>query len=140
MQTMKTLVLYYSYTGHTRKIAADLAEKESASIAEIKAEKRPGALKAYVSGSLAARRMKAWPIQPLGVDLSGYDRLFLLAPVWASFPAPYINSVLETLPQGKQVYVKLVSGSGRSRCRERLEAAIKAKGCTVEGFEDIKEL
>ena len=135
---MKTLVLYYSYTGHTKKIAEELAVKESADIAEIKAEKRPGKFKAYSAGCFAAIRGKCWPIQPLDVDLSSYDRLFLFAPIWAGFPAPYINSVLETLPEGKKVYFKMISASGKSKCKERLEAAIKAKGCTLEGFEDIK--
>ena len=135
---MKTLVLYYSYTGNTKKIAQVLASKESADIAEIKAETRPGMFKAYTSGSLAARRMKVWSTQPLGVDLNAYDRLFLLAPVWAAYPVPYINAVLAKLPAGKAVCVKLISGGGKSGCKERLETAIKAKGCTLEGFEDIK--
>ena len=135
---MKTWVLYYSYTGHTKRIAEELAAKESADIAEIKAEKRLGKFKAYFSGCFAALRGKSWPIQPLNADLSSYDRLFLLAPIWAGSPAPYINSVLESLPEGKKVYIKMISSSGKSGCKERLEAAIKAKGCVLEDFEDIK--
>ena len=135
---MKTLILYYSYTGHTKKIAEKLAVKEAADITEIVGKPRPGKFKAYFSGSLAARRMKAWVIEPLSVNMGDYNRLFLLAPVWANYPAPYINSVLESLPKGKKVHIKLISASGNSACKEKLEAAIKAKGCTVEGFEDIK--
>ncbi|MCL2068919.1 MAG: hypothetical protein FWH00_03380 [Oscillospiraceae bacterium] len=135
---MKTLILYYSYSGKTRAIAEKLAAQESEDIAEIKDVKRPGKLKAYVGGIFAAGRGKAWPIQQLTVDLAAYDRLILLAPIWANNPAPQFNAVLDLLPQGKTVVVKMVSMSGKSDCKERLESAIKAKGCTLESFEDIK--
>lgn len=135
---MKTLVIYYSYTGHTKKIAEALAAKEFADIAEIKEVKRPGRIKAYSIGCFATLRGKCWPIQPLGSDLSVYDRLILLSPVWASNPPPFVNTVLEQLPPSKAVAVKMVSASGKSSCKERLETALKAKGCVLDGFEDIK--
>jgi len=135
---MKTAVIYYSYSGHTKKIAEELAAKESADIAEIKDVKRPGKLKAYVSGCFAAMRGKAWPVKPLDTDLSEYDRLILLAPIWAGNPPPAFNAMLEQLPNGKTVAVKMISGSGKSSCKDRLEDIIKAKDCLLESFEDIK--
>ena len=135
---MKTLVLYYSYSGRTKAIAVELATKESADLAQIKDVKRPGKLKFFTAGIISSARGKAWPIQPLGVDFAKYDRLILLAPVWADNPPPPFNAMLELLPKGKSVIIKMVSMSGKSNCKERLEAAIKAKGSALEGFEDIK--
>lgn len=135
---MKTLIVYYSYSGNTKKTAEALAESESADIEEIVSVKRPWKLKAYTAGIVAAIRGKAWPIQPLEKDLSEYERLVLLAPVWAGNPAPCFNAALELLPEGKSVAVKLVSASGKSDCAERLESAIKAKGCALESIEDVK--
>jgi flavodoxin len=135
---MKTLIAYYSYSGHTKPIAEKLAASESADIAEIKDAKRPGKLKAYTAGIMASQRGKAWPIQEPGADFAAYDRLILLAPVWASNPAPAFNAMLERLPEGKTVAVKLVSMSGKSGCIGRVEAAVKARGCTFEGLEDVK--
>jgi len=135
---MKTLVIFYSYSGNTKAIAKELATVESASIAEIKDTKRPGKLKAFTVGCLAAIRGKAWPIQPLDAAPADYDRLVLLGPIWAGNPAPAFNAALELLPKGKSVAVKMVSGSGKSDCKERLETAIQAKSCTLESFEDIK--
>lgn len=135
---MKTIVLFYSYSGNTKAVAEELAGKENADIAEIKDVKRPGKFKAYTAGCFAAMRGGAWRIQPLGVDLSAYDGLILLSPVWAGNPAPAFNAALERLPQGKTVSVKMISASGKSSCRERLETAIKAKGGVLESFEDIK--
>lgn len=135
---MSSLVLYYSYSGHTRQIAEELASKESADIAEIKDLKRPGTFKAYTAGSFAAIRGKAWEIQPLDADPAKYDKLILLAPIWAGNPAPAFNAVLEKLPAGKDVSLKMVSGGGKSGCRARLEAIVENKGCALEGYEDIK--
>ena len=135
---MRTIVLYYSYSGHTKTIAEDFAKKESADIEEITEIKRPGRLKAFTSGCFAAMRGSMWPIKSLDADLVTYERLILLAPVWAGHPAPAVNSLLDRLPEGKEVYVKMVSASGKSDCINRLKTTIMGKGCTLVGFEDIK--
>ena len=135
---MKTLVAYYSYSGSTRAIAQELAAAESFDITEIKDVKRPGKLKAYTAGIIKSIRGKAWPIQAPDVDMSVYDRIILLAPVWAGNPPPPFNALLEQLPDGKTISIKMVSMSGKSDCSTRLEAAVKGKGCTLESFEDIK--
>jgi multimeric flavodoxin WrbA len=135
---MKSLVVFYSYTGHTKRLAQELAAKEAADITEVRDIRRPGKLKAYSLGCFAAMRGKPWPIQPLHVDWAAYDRLILCAPVWAGNPPPAFYALLERLPRGKAVSVKMVSGGGQSQCKARLEGSIKGKGCTLESFEDIR--
>ena len=135
---MKTLVIYYSYSGHAKRLAEKIAVTESADMVEIKDVKRPGTLKAYTAGCFAAIKGKAWPIMPIAADLTVYDRLILLAPIWASNTPPAVNAFLALLPTGKTISVKLVSGSGRSGCQARIEAVIQAKDGISEGFEDIK--
>ena len=134
---MKTLVLYYSYSGNTKNVAREAATVESADIAEIFDRSRPGKLRAYTAGIVASIRGKAWPIQPLGVDLSAYDRLIMLSPVWASNPTPAFNAALKLLPEGKTVAIKMISASGKSECKERVESVITSKGGTLESFEDV---
>ena len=135
---MKTLILFYSYTGHTKKLAEEMSAKESADIAEIKDAKRPGKLKAYCSGCFNALRGKAWPIQPIAADLAAYDRIKICSPVWAGNLPPAVNAALEKLPGGKTVSFTLASASGKSDCRAKIETAVKSKGCTLEGFMDVK--
>ena len=135
---MKTLAIFYSYSGHSKKLAEEFAVKENADIAEIKSVKRPGKLRAYTAGCFAARGCKPWPIQPLDKDMAAYDRLILFAPVWANFPPPFVHALLDQLPERKAVVLKMVSASGKSNCKERLEANIKIKGSTLESLEDIK--
>ena len=135
---MKTLVLYYSYTGHTKALAEKFAAEEAADLVEIRDVNRPNKLKAYTAGCYAAIKGNAWPICPLETDLTAYDRLLLLSPIWAGNPPPAVNAVLPLFPADKVVSVKLISASGKSGCRERLEAEIRAKNCTPEDFEDIR--
>ena len=135
---MSTLIIFYSYTGNTRRISEALATAESADIVEIADVNRPGKLKAFTAGCFAAMRGRSWPIRPLTSALTDYERLILLSPVWASNPPPAFNALLEQLPDGKSISVKMVSGSGKSKCKERVEAAIKARGCDLESFEDTK--
>ena len=134
---MKTVVIFYSYSGNTKAIAGELASKESADIAEIKDIKRPVKLKAFTAGIIASIKGKTWKIQPVDVDFSKYERLVLLAPVWADNPPPAFNAFLGQLPEGKTIAIKMVSKSGKSDCRERIEAAINDSGGTLESFEDI---
>jgi len=134
---MKTLIVFYSYSGKTRAIAQEMAKKETCDIAEVRSAKAIGKLKAYTAGIFASIKGRAWPIMPLEVALPDYDRLVLLAPVWANNPPPAFNALLEQLPSGKAIAVKMVSASGKSDCEERLGAIIKEKGCTLESFIDI---
>ena len=128
---MKTIVIYYSYSGHSKAIAEKIATEESADIVEIEDVKKPGKAKAYSAGCLAAMQGKAWPVKPVEVDLAAYDRLVLLSPVWAGNPPPAVNALLEILPEGKKVSVRMVSAGGSSACRKRIETVIQAKAGTL---------
>ena len=134
---MKTLVLFYSYTGHTKSAAEAYAAEQSADVVEIKEIRRPSKPGAYLRGCFAALRGKSWPIEPLDID-PAYDRIVLYSPVWAGNPPPAVNAALAQILEGKPVSVVMNSASGKSECRERVEAAVKARGCTLERFEDIK--
>ena len=48
------------------------------------------------------------------------------------------NAAIALLPAGKRVALTLVSASGTSECKEKVEAAIRAQGCEVDGFTDVK--
>ncbi len=135
---MKTMVIYYSYGGNTKRIAETVARKENAGLYEVKEVKKPGLLAAYVGGSFAAMRGKTRPVQPLRGNFKDVDRLIVMGPIWAGKPAPAFNALLEMLPEGKAVDVRMVSGSGQSKAKEQVEAALKAKNCASVSFQDVK--
>ena len=137
---MKTLIIYYSYSGKTKQFAQNLADKEfpDADIMEIKDVRRPGKVKAYVRGCFAAIRGKSWQIESLDKDLSLYSKLILLFPIWAGNVPPAFNSLISQLPENNTIIIKAISASGKSDCKVRLESIMTAKNCTIESFEDIK--
>ena len=135
---MSKLIIYYSFSGKTRKIAEELVKKETADIYEIKDNKPLGKLKAYTAGIIASIKGKAWLIKQPDIDITKYDKITMLAPVWADNPPPAFNAMLEYLPSGKPIDIKMVSMSGKSNCKDRLENIIKQKDSTLEYFEDIK--
>ena len=135
---MKTAVIFYSWSGRTEQLAKARAAKEDAQLYEIKDKNKPRALKVYTAGCFAAMRMKRTPIQPLTVPLDEYDKIIVMAPVWAGHPAPAINTVFDMLPSGKEVEICMVSASGKSSCRDKVEALVHGKGCKLIGYEDIQ--
>jgi flavodoxin len=135
---MKSIIIYYSYTGHSKAIAEKLAESESADILEIKDAKRPNKVMAYASGCAKALQGKGWEIEPINTDLTAYDNVTLVSPVWASNTPPAVNTFLEFLPANATVSVKMISAGGTSKAKERLEKIIKEKHSVLGTFEDIK--
>lgn len=135
---MKTAVVFYSWSGHTREAAKARAQAEDAALLEVKDLKRPGTLHAYTAGCFRAMRMKAVPTAPLGFTLDGFERIIIMAPVWAGHPAPAILAAFDALKPEQAVDVVLVSASGKSNCREKLEQLAHEKGAKVVAFEDIK--
>jgi hypothetical protein len=141
---MSTIVIYYSYTGNTKKYAEDLANEcdslcgENADILELQYAKPLSKPKAYALGSFAAMRRKCAELKPLGCDLAKYDKIIIAMPIWASHPAPPINNVIAALPSGKDVELIMISASGNSGNADKTKALIEAKGCTVTKYADVK--
>ena len=135
---MSHIIIYYSFSGRTKKIAEEMAKKESADAFEIKDIKPFGKIKAYTAGIVASIKGKSWHIKNPDIDISKYNKITLLAPVWADNPPPAFNAILEYLPTGKPISIIMVSASGKSNCKDRIESVIKSKGCTLGSFEDIK--
>lgn len=137
---MKTLVIFYSYTGTAKRIALNFAVQNADETLEIQDLKRPCVFKAYTIGCLAATQGKAWAIKPPAVNLAAYNRFVLFAPIWANNTPPAFNALLELLPNGTSVEIRVVSGSGKSgaKCRERIHNILKAKGCALESYADLK--
>lgn len=134
----KNLILYYSYTGNTAKMAKKLAEKRGGDLFEVRDVKRPSKLAAFTAGGLRALLGKPWPIEPVPLDLAGYAQITIMSPIWAGRPTPAINSLFALLPPGKKVEVVMVSGSGKCACMEQIEALLEAKSCTLTNFRSVR--
>ncbi len=139
MSMMKTLVVYYSLGGKTKKVAAERAKKEGADLVEVKKKKPYSTLGAYFRGAPAAIKQKTVEIEALTCDFAAYDKIILAAPIWGGFPAPPFNSAVQLLPAGKEVELIFCSGGGGpTKCAEQVKELIRKQGCTVTGCTDIK--
>lgn len=135
---MKTLVIFYSYTGSTEKLAQNIASKASADIIEVKDQVKPSKFAAYTLGCFKAMRMKPSDIEPFEADLSAYEKIILMSPVWAGRIAPPLVRVFEMLPPGRALEVIAVSASGKSRAKDDVSALLNSRGCKSVRYKDVK--
>jgi flavodoxin len=137
---LKSLVVYYSYTGKTELVAKTLADILKAELLKIEDVSRPTKEQAYGAGKQASIEGKSWPIQPFKTDLSGYDRIFVGSPVWFSMPAPEFNAFVDQASfTGKQVVVFVTfGGGGQDKALKAMTDKIEAKGGKVVSSFSIK--
>lgn len=136
---MKTLVIYYSFTGKTKKIAEDLASKQKADIIELKEIKKRSKFSAMFFGSMASRKHKKANLQSFNTDFKKYTKIIIAMPIWAGNPAPPLNTLLEFIPSDKEIELLITSGSGDSKnTKQRLEQIITGKGSKLTTYKDIK--
>lgn len=136
---MNTLVLYYSYSGKTERIATEHAEQIGAHCIALKDQKLPSTVSAYVFGSFRAMRRKLAKLQPVSIDWEKYDNVVIALPIWAGNPAPAFQNICQMLPGGKAVTLLFTSGGGdSSSSKEKSIQAITDRGCEVVQYKDIK--
>ena len=93
---MKILIVFYSLTGNTKKVAQAIAAAVKGEILEIKLKKplpNRGFSKYFWGG-----KQVVWgespELLPLGKNPADYDMIFLGTPVWAGDFAPAVRSFL----------------------------------------------
>ncbi len=136
---MKTAIIYYTFGGSTRKEAERLAAQINAPLYRVKEARSRSFLGAFVPGGYQAMRRKAAAIRPLDIRLQEFDRIVIGCPVWAGYPAPAFNAIVNLLPEGKEVEVFLCSGGGETpKSGQGTKALIERKGCTMVSYRDVK--
>jgi flavodoxin len=91
---MKTLVVYYSRSGNTKKIAEALSNKIKCDIEEIiDTKKRKGIIGWLISGR-DAHSKKLTSIKEINKDPAKYDLVAIGTPVWAALMAPAVRTYI----------------------------------------------
>jgi len=92
---MKILVLYFTRTGSCKLIAEKVCEKTGATLAEISDDKNWQGIWGFLKGGYYSSRMKSTePIITPNVEVSDYDKIVVISPMWASNAAPAVFSFL----------------------------------------------
>jgi len=127
---MKTLVVYYTRTGTTKKVGEAIAKGLKADSEEIiDLKNRKGALGYFISGKDALQK-KLTKIKPVKRDPKKYSRIIIGTPVWGSNMAPAIRTYLtHNKLDGKKVnFFCTAEGSGMVGAIARMEELVpKAK-------------
>ena len=130
---MKSIIIYYSYSGNTKKVADILANY----LTKTSEVNRLELLGLDESSSFFTQAQRAFfrrrgQIQPANFDLSNYDLICFGTPVWAFAPSPAMNTYLDKCfgLKGKQVilFTTYGSGTGRRRCINYMEKILTKKG------------
>ncbi|MFC1646388.1 flavodoxin family protein [Candidatus Omnitrophota bacterium] len=130
---MTSAIVYYSYTGNTRKVALQLKDylerKGSVELIEIKALDES---KSFFGQCNRAFFGKEAIIEGVRLELSGFDLICVGTPVWAFGPAPAINAYLNKCAGVKNktvvVFTTYGSGTGNGKCIRKIENSLKKKG------------
>lgn len=129
---MKSVVLYYTFGGSTKREAERIGDEQGAPVYRIREARNRSLIGSFIPGGYQAMQRKRSRILPLEADLSAFDRIYLGAPIWAACPAPAFNSMVELLPTGKEVEVFLCSGGNDPRPSDEVtKQMIEAKGCRL---------
>lgn len=136
---MSALVIYYSYSGNTRRAAERIGKAIGADLAEIQTV-RPytGSYDDVVDQGQREVDSGFLPeLRPLGADLSRYDTIILGTPVWRYTFAPAMNSFLHSADlSGKTVYPFATNGGWLGHTFRDFEKA--CRGAQVKAGLDIR--
>ena len=115
---MKSLVVYYSRTDTTRKLAEKIAGEINADIEEIKPKVNYQGKIGYVRGGKDAMSEKIIDLEELKYNPEDYDVVYIGGPVWASKAA---NPLISYLNQNSFRKVKFFLTAGKSGFESRFK-------------------
>ena len=124
MDNSKKLIVYFTYTNNTKRIAEDIKKKLNCDILEIKP------VKPYDTDYDTVVRLeqnnetakKTSDIEKIDVDLSKYDEIILGSPVWWYTIAPVIRTFLKQNDlSGKKVMPFATNGGWIGRTFKEIE-------------------
>ena len=124
---MKSLVVYYSFSGNTRLIAETVAGAINADIEELKPEKPLNASGAgYVIWGLRQLVSQSKPpLFPLEHKIEDYDLIIIGTPVWSYTVTPPIRTFLEKQKiNNKQVALFCCHGGDYGKTIENMKNSL----------------
>ncbi len=142
---MKTMITYYSYSGHTEKAVGAMARALGArGTVDVQRLKPRSEITSFAAQCRAALFRKRTEIESgIKFDMSGYDLILIATPVWAFAPAPAVNTFLDNISgvTAKKAVIIVTSGSGAGvgKCFTNIETVLKNKGVSSAARLNIKD-
>ncbi len=94
---MKTIIVYYSYTGTTKKYVEYMKSKIDCDLLEIKPveDMKAEGFKSYIIGGYKSFIKETPKLQDYNFNQDDYDFIIIASPLWAAKYAPSIRSFLK---------------------------------------------
>ena len=130
---MKTLIVYFSHTGHTAAAAARIAESLGADLLALQTVKPYPARGAamFLAGGKSALFGEKPPLKPYDFRPEDYEQIIFGFPVWASSVAPPLRTFIEAnraaLGGKRLAAFACQSGSGGEKAFRKLLACLGAE-------------
>ena len=132
---MKSLIVYYSYSGNTEKVAkilVDFLKDKDFMVDTLRLKPKNERGSFFLQCLEALRGKRAVLSGDLNFDLAGYDLVCIGSPVWAFSPTPAVNTYLDKLLQadGRDaiIFTTYGSGAGVIKCINSIKKRLKKKG------------
>jgi flavorubredoxin len=124
---MAIRIVYFSWKGHTQKVATALAQRVNAELVRIEPLKEFN----IALGGMKAFLAKQAPVKPCKTDLAGIDTLVIATPVWSGKVPPYVNEYLSAVTggEGKPFHVLTeMGGRGSDGAIAAVKKQLEKKG------------
>jgi len=131
-------IIYYSRDNSTKTAAEILAEKLKAETFELIEKNKRKGIFGFLSGGFQASTGKSSKlVNAPWEEITEFDTLYLLTPLWAGKTTPAMNTFLDNADlSGKKVYIATVQAdpnfAGSSKAHEYLRGRVESKGGTAE--------
>ena len=130
---MKTLIVYYSYSGITEKVVSiyESCLRKTGDVTIQRLRPKEEITTFFGQCKAAFARKRAELDGNVIFDVKNYDLVIIGSPVWAFAPVPAINAYLDKICglDGKKVIILLTSGSGTGvgNCFNTIKKSLEEK-------------
>jgi flavodoxin len=120
---MRTLIVFYSRTGTTKRVAEKLAEMINAEMEEIIDTKNRSGAKGYLLSGRDAMRKRLTELKPIGKNPAEYDLMVIGTPIWAWNVSAPVRTFLEKYKDdvNKVAFFCTMGGSGDKNAFSEME-------------------
>jgi flavodoxin len=130
---MRTLIVYYSYSGITEKVVkiyeSQLRKTGDVTMQRLKPKEEITTFFGQCRAAFARKRAEL--DGNVIFDVKDYDLVMIGSPVWAFAPVPAVNTYLDKISgfDGKKAIILLTSGSGTGvgNCFNTIRKALETK-------------
>jgi len=120
----KSLIIYYSYEGNTKRVAEIIQNRLSSDIESIKPVKdmeTKGFGKYFWGGAKVVMHKKP-ELVPIQSDIEAYDTLWIGTPVWAwTITPPILSLISSDLIRNKEIYFFYTHEGGPGKIEEKFQ-------------------